>query len=84
MLAVIKGKNKSISSQFPQHEVTYSITTHPLDRMLFHSKVPPPPAFHQASLTIHQYPFVLLGGELGTERVKGFAQGHKKTDPARS
>ena len=24
---------------------------------------PPPPAFHQASLTIHQYPLILLGGE---------------------
>ena len=32
--------------------------------MPVHHKVPPPPpAFHQASLTIHQYPFILLGGE---------------------
>ena len=39
----------------------------PLDGMLVHRKVPPPPAFHQASLTIHQYLFTLLGGERNGE-----------------
>ena len=39
----------------------------PLDGMLVHRKVPPPPAFRQASLTIHQYLFTLLGGERNGE-----------------
>ena len=38
----------------------------PLDGMLVHRKVPPP-AFRQASLTIHQYLFTLLGGERNGE-----------------
>ena len=36
------------------------------------------PAFHQASMTIHLDPFILLGGERerGTVRIKFFAQEH--------
>ena len=36
------------------------------------------PAFHQASMTIHQDPFILLGGERErcTVRIKFFAQEH--------
>ena len=36
------------------------------------------PAFHQASMTIHQDPFILLGGERerGTVKIKCFAQEH--------
>ena len=35
----------------------------------------PPFPFHQASLTIHQYPFILLSRG-GIARLKGFAQEH--------
>ena len=53
-----------------------------------------PPAFHQASLTVSQYPFILLEGEgqypfrlLGKEKhceSKVSCQGTQHIDPARS
>ena len=43
----------------------YSLTRFPYhDGMLVHREItPPPPAFHQSSLIITWYPFILLGGK---------------------
>ena len=51
---------------YPSFHVTWSDKEYhysPLEGMLVHVEVPPPIAFHQASLTICCYTFILLGGE---------------------
>ena len=50
------------SSLLPWHEWTRS-TAPPPQIGCQSNATASPPAFHQASLTIHQYPLILLGGE---------------------
>ena len=50
-----------------KHEATRSITTSPSGWDACPSQGSPPLAFRQASLTIHQYLFTLLGGERNGE-----------------
>ena len=68
-------------SKFPQHEVTRSITTTP--EWDVSPASPPPPAFHQAFLTVSQQPFILLVGEKHCENKVSFPI-TPHIDPARS
>lgn len=69
-------------SKFPQHEVTRSITTTP-EWDVSPASPPPPPAFHQAFLTVSQHPFILLVGEKHCESKVSFPI-TPHIDPARS